>query len=131
MLKKIMSSFLIVAMMNLVGCYSSQIISGPDYQQIEEVKPDEILVKTIMNEEYQFAKSNFHFRNDSLYGNATINQDIGNLKDVKIAISDIKSIETETYDATKTWIFGLTVGVVVAVFIGYQLLINADWSGSN
>ena len=131
MSKKIVSSILIVAILNLVGCYSYEMISGTDYQKIEQDNPDEIIVKTFEQTEYYFAGSNFHFENDTLYGKASRNSDMENVDKVKIAISDIESIETKTYATANTWILGIGVGIVAVGILAYVLFINTDWASMN
>jgi hypothetical protein len=68
-MKKIFISFLLVAIFNLLlGCYSSKLVTVPEYNQIEEEdKPDEIRVITKDSQEYHFSESNFYVANDTLY----------------------------------------------------------------
>ena len=70
MYKKLVSSILVVAVLNLLGCYSFKSVTVPEYKQVEEKedKPDEIYVITKDDQEYHFADSNFYFENDTLYG---------------------------------------------------------------
>ena len=121
MCKKIFISFLIVAVFNLlVGCYSSELITVPEYKQIEEKdgKPVEIYVKTNGFQEYHF--SDFYIENDTLYGKGKLLLSDGEqLLNRKIALSDIESIELESVSAGKTVAFVLgIVGIGVLLFLG-------------
>ena len=70
MYRKIFISFLLLALINfLVGCYSSELVTVPEYNKIEEEeKPDEIKVISKDFKEYHFLNSNFYVHNDTLYG---------------------------------------------------------------
>jgi hypothetical protein len=68
MYKKLISSILVVALLNLLGCYSSDLVTVTEYNQIEdENKPDDIRVMTNDSQEYHFSKSNFYNDGDTLY----------------------------------------------------------------
>jgi hypothetical protein len=71
--KKLISSILVVALLNLAGCYSVDYLTVPQYELIErkDGKPEEIKVTTKDYEEYQFSNSNFYIENDTLYGKET------------------------------------------------------------
>ena len=108
--KKLIASILVVALLNLLGCYSSELIKGPDLEQTT----DDIQVKTIDGKEYQFSESNFYVENDTLRGRAPI---------IKIALSNIESIEVESFNLLNTLL--LTGGIVFilasALFIIYAI----------
>lgn len=96
MSKKLISSILVVALLNLVGCYTLQPITVPEYKQVEkeEGKPDEIFVKTNEPIEYHFSDSNFYIENDTLYGNGILLQSKEEITlEKKFAISEIDSIQ--------------------------------------
>jgi hypothetical protein len=93
--KKILISLLIIAMFNLlVGCYSSELLTVPEYNQIEqEDKPDEMLVISKDGQEYHFSYSNYYIENDTLYGKVSVKE----LPfEGKFAYSEIKSIQVES-----------------------------------
>ena len=75
MYKKVFISFLLVAIFNLlVGCYSSKLVTVPEYNQIEEEdKPNAISVITKDGQEYHFSNSNFYVMGDTLYEKKTNN----------------------------------------------------------
>jgi hypothetical protein len=96
--KKLISSVLVVALLNLVGCYSFEPITVPEYKQVEEEegKPDEIYVKTNHNQEYNF--SDFYIENDTLYGKDRLLQSELELPfEGQFAFWEIESIQLEDF----------------------------------
>lgn len=96
MYKKLISSILIVALLNLLGCYSIKSFTGPELKQVEEKedKPDDIYVKTKDHQEYHFSDSNFYIENDTLYVIASVK---GQFFEEKIALREIRSIQLENF----------------------------------
>ena len=96
MSKKLISSILVIALLNLVGCYSFESVTVPEYKQFveEEGKPDEIYVKTKDIQEYNFSESNFNVENDTLYGTGKLLRSTEAITfEERISISEIDSIE--------------------------------------
>jgi len=94
--KKLICSILVVALLNLMGCYSFESMTVPKYKQVVETegKPDKIIVKTIDSQEYQFSESNFYIENDTLYEKVNTRElSIGG----KIALNEIASIQLEDF----------------------------------
>jgi hypothetical protein len=108
--KKLISGILVVALLNLLGCYSSELIKGPELEQTK----DDIKVKTKDGKEYQFSESNFYVENDTLRGRAPI---------VKIALSNIESIEVEPFNLLNTLLLsgGIVFILASALFIIYAI----------
>ena len=96
--RKIFISFLLVAIFNfLVGCYSFQSVTVPEYQKIEEEdKPDEIKVTAKDFKEYHFSNSNFYVHNDTLYGKEKFLRK-GLPFEGKFAFWEIESIQLEDF----------------------------------
>ena len=121
--KKLISSVLIIALLNLVGCYSLQSVTVPKYKEIEknEGKPEEIFVKTIYGQEYYFTDSNFYIENDSLYGKGILLTGEESLPfEGKIALKRIDSLKMELFDQSKTiWCI---VGVVGFLLLGILII---------
>jgi hypothetical protein len=122
MYKKFICNILVVALLNLVGCYSFESITVPEYKQIEkeEGKPAEIYVLTKDGEKYHFLKDNFYIENDILYGKGKLLLgDREELIDKKIALSDIVLIEVENFDLGDTCLLsgGILLGVGLIFFI--------------
>jgi len=94
--KKLISGILVIALLNLVGCYSFESVTVPEYKQFveEEGKPDEIYVKTKEIQEYHFADSNFHIDQDTLYGNGILLRSTEEITfEDKISLNEIDSIQ--------------------------------------
>ena len=99
--RKLFISFLVVALFNLVvGCYTIEKITVPEYTQMAESdKPDEIRVTTKDSQEYRFSHANFYIENDTLYGKGkAILTDIQQQFEGKVALSDIKYFQVRTSD---------------------------------
>jgi hypothetical protein len=98
MYKKLISSILVVALLNLLGCYSFEAVSVPEYKQVEEKegKPDEIFIKTKDFQEYHFSDSNFYIEGDTLYWKEKV---LISKKEKpfegKFTLGDIESIQVE------------------------------------
>jgi len=109
MYRNILISFLLVALINfLVGCYSFESVTVPEYKQVEEKegKPNEIYVKTKDYREYHFSDSNFYIENDTLYGRAILLLGEEGLPyESEFAFSEIKTIQTENYGHMTVSIF--------------------------
>ncbi len=96
MCEKIFISFLLVAIFNLlVGCYSSELITVPEYNRIEDKdKPDDIRFTTKDYKEYHFSDSNFYVENDTLYGTEILLLSEGEFSfEGKFSISEIDNIQ--------------------------------------
>jgi hypothetical protein len=121
MYKKLVSSILVVAFLNLLGCYTFQPVTVSEYKQVEEKegKSHEIHVIMKYDQEYHFLDSNYTIENDTLYGTEILKTDYGNNQTRrqqvvrKIAVSEIKSIAVKSFDLTYT----------LVAFIGSSLLV--------
>ena len=124
MYKKLISSILVVALLNLVGCYSFAPVTVPEYEQVEEKegKPDEIRVITKDTQEYHF--SDFYIENDTLYGKGKLlSDDWEQQLDRSIALSNIESIEVDSFNwlTTSLLVLGIVaIGVIVGVVIAFS-----------
>jgi len=120
--KKLISSILVVALLNLFGCYSVDYLTVPQYEQVErkDGKPEKIKVTTKDYEEYQFSNSNFYIQNDTLYGKGKLLIAVEQEPiERKIALSDIVTIEVESFDLGDTCLLGggIYLGIGLLVFI--------------
>lgn len=104
---KFICSVLVIALLNLVGCYSFESVSVPEYKQVEEEdgKPNEIKVVTKDLLEYNFYDSGYYIHNDTLYGKVS-------LKELpfegKFAYWEIESIQLENFDLYKPSLISVT-----------------------
>jgi len=122
MYEKVFISFLVLALTNfLVGCYSLESITVPEYKQIEEEdKPDDIRVITKNAQEYNFSESNFYVENDTLYGKEIFLSGYREQQlDRKIALDEIRQFQLEKIDwySTSLAVFSVLLFVGLFVFI--------------
>lgn len=124
MYKKFISSILLIAFLNLLGCYSFKSVTIPEFKKVEEKenKPNEFYVKSKDSQEYHFSDSDFYIENDTLYGKEILR--IDNRPpyeeyqlDRKIALSDIESIEIKSFNLTATTLLLLPFAFVAFFFI--------------
>lgn len=124
MQSKIINFLLILAILNLCGCYSAEVITK---QQLDSKNADidftkALIVTTHDHKSYQFAARFYHIKNDTLYGEG---RQIPDQKPFngKIAMNDIETFEQEQMDTAAT--VGLVLGIVIiAGLVG--LLITLD-----
>jgi hypothetical protein len=122
MYKKLISSILVVALLNLVGCYSSELITEPDFDKIEKDAPKSIRVVTKDAEEYHFSQPNFYFVEDTLCGKEKLALS-EELVTRKIAFSDIDFIEAESFDLGETCLYSGAIAFGVGAVIALVALI--------
>ena len=117
---KLISLMLIISLINLFGCYSSEVVTLREYEKIEKEKgkPETIYVLKGSNEEYHFAKEGYTIENDTLYGRGL--KVVNNEKqpfEGKIPVEDITTIELSKFDAGTTVL--VILGIVALVFAIY------------
>jgi len=116
--KKIISSILVIALLNLVGCssFSTHIKIPDEYIQYEKEsgKPNEIYLVTNDNEKYHFTSWNYNIENNIFWGKGfhLIN---GTEKPINIRIpfTRIRFIQWEEYNERATKKNYELVGVIV------------------
>jgi hypothetical protein len=122
MYKELISSILVVALLNLLGCYSFKPVNPAEYKQVEG--EDNFIVITKHSNKFYF--SDFYFYKDTLRGKASPHS-MGKRMDKKIAISDIKSIESEYFDRGKTSLLTLGVVVIVTIILAIIFTSKKGW----
>ena len=131
MIWKITISFVVLAFLNFIGCYSPETITNKDIDEGKEQIDfnQEISIVTKDYKSYRFGALQYQIVNDSLYGNGVVTE-LG--KEVpfkgKIALDNILSFEQRAMDTGST--AGLTVaiiagGLIVAGVIMWAILANA------
>lgn len=118
MYKKITLSIVIVALLNLVGCYSQQIITKNELVQVKEYPV--LKVTTTNRNRYEFIKGGYTVTEDSIYGSGKLKLSKGKriIEDFKgsIHFKDISSIEVNLFDTMYT-VLGVAVGIGMVVMI--------------
>lgn len=131
MIWKLTISFVVVAFLNFIGCYSSETITKKDIDEGKEQIDfnQEIAITTKDYKKYRFGSLQYQIVNDSLYGNGVVTE-LGKEVPFKgnIALDDILSFEQSSMDTGST--AGLTVaiiagGLIVAGVIMWAILVNA------
>ena len=115
MVWKLTISFVVIAFLNLIGCYSAETITK---KEIDEGKEQidfnqEISITTKDYKSFRFGALQYQIVNDSLYGNGVVTE-LGKEVPFKgnIALDDILSFEQSTMDTGST--AGLTIGLIIA-----------------
>ena len=128
MSKKLISSILVVALLNLVGCYSFQPVTVPEYEKVVEKdgKPNEIFVKTKDSQEYHFMKDDYHLEKDTLFGKGKLMPDELETSDINIALAEIKWIQLEQLDWGTTTCLGIGIAAL-SFLVGYAIWFVTSW----
>jgi len=130
MIWKLTISFVLLAFLNFMGCYSSETITKKDIDEGKEQIDfnQEIAIATKDYKKYRFGALQYQIVNDSLYGNGVVTE-LGNEVPFKgnIALDDILSFEQSSMDTGST--AGLTIaiiagGLIVAGVIMWAILWN-------
>ena len=128
--KRIITSVLVIALLNLFGCYSVKYLTVPEYQKIEgdKGKPSEIKVKVKDSQGYHFTDSKFYIENDTLYGKGEMILDEDEKPfEGEIALSEIESIEVENINWLNTSLLGLGIlAIGVMGLIGLFALLTSE-----
>jgi hypothetical protein len=130
--KKLISGLLTVALLNLFGCYTTEIVRPDEYVKNEEErgKPMEIYVIKKDSSKYHFNSWEYLIDEDNLSGKGTvIVNDHRDPFEGDIAVSDIESIQWEESNMVIT-ILSL-VGAAIVIFIAFSLLaVGASYDNS-
>jgi hypothetical protein len=109
--KKLISGLLIVALINIVGCYSGREVTLNEVLTNDEISEITIKIKSLR---LSFEKNDFYFSNDTLKGKArTVPSQSGEKLEWAIPLSDIIWFESIEFDGAKT--FGTTMIIVIIV----------------
>ena len=123
---KLVSLILIISLINLLGCYSSEAVTIREYKKIEKEKgkPETIQVITGNNKEYHFSDSGYSIENDTLSGRGfTVTNHQKEPFEGKIPIRDITTIKISEFDSGST-ILAVLTGIATVLLI----YVAADWS---
>ena len=127
--KKLIFSILFVALLNLLGCYSNQILYPDQYQEIMAAgsKTDEIIIKLRNGEGYKFARGYYHIKNDTLTGEGfAITNDIEEPYKGSIPLSQIGSIHFDEMDSEKTFLLWSLAGAALGAILLAVALANFE-----
>jgi hypothetical protein len=128
MSKKILSTICVLALLNYIGCFSTEIISKNNFIRAYSISKGDnskdIYVNTTDDNQYFFQSGNYLFEADSLLGNGKkiLPTKEENFKG-KIALTDILTVEQETVDTGNTIL--LVLGILVTGALIYVALAAA------
>ena len=121
---KLISIILTLSLLNLVGCYTTEMLNTEEYIKYEQTegKPDEIYVITKDSLTYRFSAKNYTIQNDNLIGTGV--QLVSNYEKSfcgSILLADITQIKYQTVnEKSEPWIIMGSVAVV-SVLVGVGL----------
>jgi hypothetical protein len=118
--KKLISSVLIVALINIVGCYSGREVTLNEVLANDKIS--EITIKTKDSLILSFEKNDFYFSNDTLKGKSYHSR-IGKKIERAIPLSDIIRFESIEFDYAKTYATTMIIVIIVAS-IGFFILFS-------
>ena|SRR3989337_718161 len=126
MLKKSFICLLILSILNLIGCYSSEVVSKKDFDagQAQIDFSAELNLTTKDYDRYTFPPGFYHIENDTLHGEGRIITSGKNSPfNGKLAMNDIISFEQNQFDAGST--IGLVLGIAAVGFVTALLIFSA------
>lgn len=117
-MKKIIVWFLLLAFMNLTGCYSHQ-LQAPASYKFDEKKEITVITKDTM---YNFKGNQYILVNDTLIGTTKytgINSETLQPQDVKVPVEEMHLVEVTKPEGLKTMgvFFGVLALLIVIVYI--------------
>jgi hypothetical protein len=149
MYKKLISSLLALAFLNLVGCYSTNVITTEELNQIEELSEIEIITsdsvyysfERFTNRERMFNAPDKYYYEKWNIGSDTLNvyaQSLAQLskeeyykikKDtLSIPFNQMYEISAYQFDAANTYVAVVSIVVIIAaIIIGLSELASSGW----
>ena len=129
MYNKLLSSLLVIALLNLIGCYSAREVTLNEVLTNDEIS--EITIKTKDSLRLSFEENDFYFSNDTLKGKSSHSQ-IGEKFERAIPLSDIIRFESIEFDGAKTATTTVILITVVGLIVFIGVIATADFSfGTN
>ena len=124
MYNKLLSSLLVIALLNLIGCYSAREVTLNEVLTNDEIS--EITIKTKDSLSLSFEENDFYFSNDTLKGKSSHSQ-IGEKFERAIPLSDIIKFESIEFDGAKT--FGTTFILlsIVGLLVFFAIIAESDF----
>jgi len=125
-MKRIIIAITTISFLNLIGCYSLETISFPEYQKIEREngKPKEIFISAKDSAKYYFDDREYNIRNDTLVGKGIIIvSDVEQPFEGNIPLTEIESFQLEEINsiATIALIAGIVVAFVFTIALGKSM----------
>jgi len=124
-MKKFIITVTILALFNLLGCYSYQTISREEISQSEENSDLQIITKN--KYVYEFDEGNYTISEDSIYGSGNLKLIMGKKVYQKyegsISFDDIEKLRMDKLDVVSTiLVFAVPVAVIVIAAANFKPL---------
>jgi hypothetical protein len=129
-MKKILSSILVVSLLNLFGCYTTELVKPDEYVKYEEEsgKPKDIYVNLNDSLKYHFYVWQFNTAGDTLFGQGSkISDDIEQPFKGNIQVENIESVQWEESNTTLSVLF--VIGVLTTLAIALLIAALAGGGG--
>jgi hypothetical protein len=130
-LKKYLIGILVIALLNFIGCYSSEVVNKEDFQdgKLQIDFSEELYLTTKDSTNYHFLPANFQIVNDTLYGSGAIeaSSSIAPFKGA-IALDEIINFEQSKPDTGAT--IGLIAGIIAVGLLVGVIIIAVEYSNS-
>jgi len=124
MYNKLLSSLLVIALLNLIGCYSSREVTLNEVLTNDEIS--EIKIKTKDSLSLSFEENDFYFSNDTLKGKSSHSQ-TGEKFERSIPLSDIIRFESIEFDGAKTATTTVILLSIVGFFVFFAIIAESDF----
>jgi hypothetical protein len=124
MYNKLLSSLLVIALLNLIGCYSAREVTLNEILTNDEIS--EITIKTKDSLRLSFEENDFYFSNDTLKGKSSHSQ-IGEKFERAIPLSDIIKFESIEFDGAKTFTTTVILLSIVGLFVFFVIIAESDF----
>jgi hypothetical protein len=124
MYNKLLSSLLVIALLNLIGCYSAREVTLNEILTNDEIS--EITIKTKDSLRLSFEENDFYFSNDTLKGKSSHSQ-IGEKFERAIPLSDIIKFESIEFDGAKTFTTTVILLSIVGLFVFFAIIAESDF----
>ena len=124
MYNKLLSSLLVIALLNLIGCYSSREVTLNEVLTNDEIS--EITIKTKDSLRLSFEENDFYFSNDTLKGKSSHSQ-TGEKFERAIPLSDIIRFESIEFDGAKTATTTVILLSIVGLFVFFAIIAESDF----
>ena len=124
MYNKLLSSLLVIALLNLIGCYSAREVTLNEVLTNDEIS--EITIKTKDSLRLSFEENDFYFSNDTLKGKSSHSQ-TGEKFERAIPLSDIIRFESIEFDGAKTATTTVILLSIVGLFVFFVIIAESDF----
>ena len=128
MSKKIITTLLIVALLNLLACASAQTFTASEYRQVygKEDKPDVIYITTKDGQEFKFKEPILIFKSDTLHVKGLLTSSSDEQVDKYFALADIETIRSYT-EIVSGNTFLIILGIGGLIYLLLYAWASASW----